>query len=148
MVSVLPPSSPPPQARPIMLVSVLPMSLESQVAYHLCHLVRLQMKSYSKCMKYWFCLCIDGSSSFSHSVTFDNCMISLICTYQSSEGQCFIQYGQDPSYQDLSLPIQGPLNSPFTLPLMDENTFYHYLVNNTFGILFTGNFTTGECEIV
>ena len=50
--------------------------------------------------------------------------------------------------QDLSLPIQGPLNSPFTLPLMDENTLYYYLLNNTFGIQFRGNFTTGECDTI
>ena len=89
---------------------------------------------------------VDGSSSFSHSLSFDNCMTTLICFYLLSEGQCFIQYGQDPSYQDISPPIKGPLNSPFTLPLINENTFYYYRVNSTFDIQFTGNFTTGECE--
>ena len=81
-------------------------------------------------------------------MTFDNCMTTLLCSYPSSEGQCFIQYGQDPSYQDLNFTFQGPLNSRFTLPLLDENTLYYYLLNNTFGIQFTGNFTTGECELV
>ena len=35
MISVSHPSPPPPQTRPIMSVSVLSMSLESQVAHHL-----------------------------------------------------------------------------------------------------------------
>ena len=92
------------------------------------------------------CDFIDGSSAFSHSLTFDNCMTTLLCTYLLNEGQCFIHYGQDQNFSSLS--SQGPLNSPFTLPPMDENTFYYYLLNNTFGIQFTGNFTTGECELV
>ena len=60
---------------------------------------------------------VDGSSSFSHSLSFDNCMTTLICFYLLSEGQCF---------QDISPPIKGPLNSPFTL-LINENTFYYYV---------------------
>ena len=95
-----------------------------------------------------FCLPVDGLSAFSLSLTFDNCMTSVLCSYPLSEGYCYIHYGQDPSHQDVSPPIQGPLNSPFTLPLMDENTFYYYLVNNTFGIQLIGNFTTGECKLV
>ena len=99
-------------------------------------------------MKRDYYISVDGSSAFSHSLTFDNCMTTLLCSYLLSEGLCFIQYGQDPSHQDLNPPIQGPLNSPFTLPLMDENALYYYLLNSTFGIQFTGNFTTGECELV
>ena len=92
------------------------------------------------------CLPVDSSSVFRYSLTFDSCMTSLLCSSPMNEkGQCFIQYSQDPS-QDQEIS-QGPINSPFTLLLMDENTFYYYQINNTFGFQSIGNFTTGECEL-
>ena len=87
----------------------------------------------------------DSSSEHSLRFVFDNCMITLLCSSPYIEGECSIQYGKDPSYQDLNPPIVGPINSSFTLHLLDEKTIYYYKVNNN-GFQSMGNFTTGKCE--
>ena len=81
--------------------------------------------------------------------TFESCTSSVFCFSLLDEGECVIQYGQDPSYQDLGPPIQGPLDSSFPLPLMEATTTYYYQVtiNSSLIIQLRGNFTTGECEL-
>ncbi len=82
---------------------------------------------------------------------FTDCIVTVMCISSESTGNCSVQYGQDPSYQDLSLPIQSPLNSTFPLPLLESNTVYYYLatvtINPTFTVQLPGTFMTGQCEI-
>ncbi len=81
---------------------------------------------------------------------FTDCYVSVTCVYPESNGSCCIQYGQDPSYQDLSPPIQSLLNSSTTLPLLEPNTVYYSLaavtINSSLIFQLQRNFTVGECE--
>ncbi len=83
---------------------------------------------------------------------FSDCIITVMCNSSESSGSCSIQYGQDPSYQDLSSSIQTPLNSTFPLPLLEPNIVYYYLatvtINSTFTVQLPGTFMTGQCERV
>ncbi len=93
----------------------------------------------------------DGSlpSTYDLPFTFESCTSSVFCSSLLDEGGCVIRYSQDPSYQDLGPPIQGPLNSSFPLPLMEATTTYYYQVtfNSSLIIQLRGNLTTGECEL-
>ncbi len=93
----------------------------------------------------------DGSllSTYNLTFTFESCTSSVFCSSLLNEGRCVIRYGQDPSYQDLGPPIQGPLNSSFPLPLMEATTTYYYqaTINSSLIIQLRGNLTTGECEL-
>ncbi len=90
----------------------------------------------------------DGSlpSTYNFTFAFESCTFSVFCSSLLDEGGCVIRYGQDPSYQDLDPPIQGPLNSSFPLPLMEATTIYYYQVtiNSSLIIQLRGNLTTGE----
>ena len=94
--------------------------------------------------------CSDSSTStqtlFSHSFMFENCVTVVNCyTTLRVMGNCTIQYGQDPSYQDFDPPISGPLNSSIPLPLMESSTLYYvqitFMLNSQPFILST-NYTT------
>ena len=61
------------------------------------------------------------------SINFLNCFTFINCVSPKSTGNCSIQYGLDPSYQDLSPPVQTSLNTPITLPFMTPSTYYYLL---------------------
>ncbi len=46
-------------------------------------------------------------------------VFALFCiTSLDNVEECFVQYGKDPYYQNLSSPISGPVNSKFPIPLI------------------------------
>ncbi len=104
-------------------------------------------------IEYTYTLYIDGSLStlLTPVFEFNDCLITVVCN-RLRDGSCSIQYGQDSSYQDLSPPIQSPLNSPITLPLLEPNTIYYSLatvtINTSFIFQVTGSFSTGPCEFI
>ncbi len=97
--------------------------------------------------------CEDASigSLFSHSLTFEDCVTVVNCSTTLSEmGNCTIQYGRDPSYQDLGPPISGSLNSSFPLPLMESSTLYYiqitFMMNSELVIFLRRNYKTGNSK--
>ena len=66
-------------------------------------------------------------------------------------GNCTVQYGRDPSYQDLGPTIAGPLNSSFTLPLMESSTLYYIQTTFMFNsqpVTLRRNYTTGYGNVL
>ena len=98
--------------------------------------------------------CIDGSISDMLTPTFNytNCFTDATCVSSESDGNCSIEYGQDPSYQDLSPPIQTPLNCLITLPLLEPNTIYYYqvtiIINSSRTFQLRGSFVNRECKLI
>ena len=93
---------------------------------------------------------IDGST-MSYSLTSQDCLTTASCstTLSDKNNNCSLQYGRDPSFQDLGPPISGPLNSSFPLPLMESSTPYYVQVVftiNSLSVTQRGNFITGEGE--
>ncbi len=90
---------------------------------------------------------IDGSieSLFGYSLVYEDCATIANCsTTQSDMGNCTVQYGQVPS--SLGPPINGSLNSSFSLPLESSTQYYFvitFMQNSTIAIL-RRNFTTGN----
>ena len=79
-----------------------------------------------------------------------NCLTVLTCAYPESDGNCSIEYGQDPSHQDLNPPLQTSLNSPITLPVLESSQEYYYQItaniSPTLRFLLRGSFRTESCE--
>ncbi len=148
LVSAPPPSPHPHQIRITLSLSVLTIPLDHQISRHL-------LLSVSSLYLWYIYGTIttftDGSlpSTYNLASSFESCSSSVFCSSLLDEGGCVIRYGQDPSYQDLGPPIQGPLNSSFPLPLMEVTTTYYYQVtiNSSLIIQLRGNLTTGECEL-
>lgn len=92
------------------------------------------------------------SGKVNHVLGFARCHVLILCNSSTDdEGECAIQYGLDPSYQDLGPPINDSLNSKFSLPFIEPNTLFYYYINATINssniiIQFEGNFTTGESK--
>ena len=85
----------------------------------------------------------DGSF-FSYSIVAVDCVPFFNCsTTQTEMGNCTIQLGQDPSYQDLGPPTSGPPNSSFPLLLMEGSTYYIQITFtlNSETFIMKGNFT-------
>ena len=99
-------------------------------------------------------LCWTASSivSLIHArIVSDGCSTFVHCSLpEGFNGSCSIEYGQDPSYRDLSPPIQTPINSTTTLPLLEPSTMYYSLItvtiNSTLPIQISGTFNSGSCE--
>ena len=93
---------------------------------------------------------VDGSiaSLFNLSLTYENCITSASCsTTLSEEGNCSIEYGEDPGYENLGGPVSGHLNSLFSLPLMESSTLYYIqitLLLNSRSFVLRRNFSTGS----
>ena len=86
--------------------------------------------------------------TFSHSLNSEACMTIAYCSSTHSKtGTCVIQYGQDPSYRVLGPPITAPLNTSFSLPLMEASTLYYvqitFIVNSQPVVLKT-TYTTND----
>ena len=84
-----------------------------------------------------------------NNLTFGDCFTTFLCSsLLDDEEICYIKYGRDPSYQNFDDILNGSLNSPSLLPLMDEETQYYFqtglMVNSTLYQLRT-SFTTGKC---
>ena len=108
----------------------------------------------SACLFFFFSLShhyhhiyIDELTTVNHSLTYNNCLTTVLCYSPMDSGECSIRYGQDP-YKNLEPTIYGSINTNFTLPTMKPNTLYYYQINVTvnYTVVFQGNFTTGECE--
>ena len=79
--------------------------------------------------------------------TFSNCSTVVLCASSKNSGSCNIEYGHDPSYQDLSPPIQTPLNSLLTLPFMTPSTYYYVVtvtINSSLTFQIRGSFNSGD----
>ena len=87
-------------------------------------------------------------------LTFVNSSVTTaICSSTLSEmGNCSIQFGQHPFYQDLGPPINGSLNSSLALPLMGNCVLYYLRITFTLDsepqpIILRQNYTTGGSGI-
>ena len=82
------------------------------------------------------------------TLTFEDCVTTLLCSSILAEGPCVVQYSQDSSNFNNHLNVS--LNSPSPLPLMDAFTQYYFLfevrVNSTFYRL-RRSFMTGEGKV-
>ncbi len=88
-------------------------------------------------------------SIFNHTLTFEDCVTSVLCSSPMDEGGCVIQYGLN-SYQDLGPPVSIPLNTVTTLPNIASSTLYYFTMNVTIGstsFQLRRTLTTGEGEI-
>ncbi len=86
------------------------------------------------------------SSLFNHTLTFENCVTSVLCSSPMDEGGCVIQYGLNSS-QDLGPSVSIPLNTLSTLPNIDSSTQYYFTINVTVGstsFQLRRTLTTGE----
>ena len=72
---------------------------------------------------------IGDEANETFSLTFEDCVTTANCfSLVSDVGNCTVQYGQDPSYEDLGPPIIAPLNSSFTLPGLESSAFYYFQI--------------------
>lgn len=72
-------------------------------------------------------------------------MVFALCSSQT-EGikNCKIQYSKDPSYSNLSIPVTGPIGSPFPVCFVDGtlSVYYHQasvIINSTLEIIVRPN---------
>ena len=78
---------------------------------------------------------------------------ALCSSHLDYPGGCTVQYGTDPSYDDLSLPIKGPINSVFLLPVMEGRTVYYHQTTITVDsesvakIIVRSVHRTGYCDL-
>ncbi len=92
---------------------------------------------------------ISYSNIFNHTLTFEDCVTSVLCSSSMDEGGCVIRYGLDSSYQDLGPPVSIPLNTVFTLPNIASSTLYYFTMDVTIGstsFQLRRTLTTGEGE--
>ncbi len=92
------------------------------------------------------------TAGFAHSLlnytqTVENGTAFALCiTSLENVEECFVQYGKDPYYQNLSSPISGPVNSKFPIPLIfgkQEMVYYHQTtvkVNSSLDIIIRSSF--------
>ena len=67
------------------------------------------------------------------SLTFEDCVTSVLCSSPIDEGGCVIRYGLNSSYQNLGPPVSIPLNIVSTLPNITSSTLYYFTMNVTIG---------------
>ncbi len=86
-------------------------------------------------------------SLLNYTLTVENSTVFALCnTSLESVEECFVQYGKDPYYQNLSSPISGPVNSKFPIPLIfdeQEMVYYHQItvkVNSSLDIIIRSSF--------
>ena len=87
-------------------------------------------------------LFLNASISFKDCFTYVNCSSPL----NSSDADCGIRYGTDPSVPEL---VTTPVNTQFQLPLLKPLTKYHFVfsvsTHSTIRVQVLGEFTNGEC---
>ncbi len=85
----------------------------------------------------WIAICIltvsSYSSIFNHTLNFEDCVTSVLCSSPMNEGGCVIQYGLNSSYQDLGPSVSILLNTVPTLPNIASSTLYYFTMNVTIG---------------
>ena len=93
-----------------------------------------------------------GESYFSYYFipTNTSCMVLGLCSSRLELDGCLLQYGIDSTYSNLSPPIEGPINYPFSLPPLEEWTTYYYqasvVVERSFHVTLQGTLVVRDCD--
>lgn len=85
----------------------------------------------------------------------ENCTVLILCSFnnisESADEDCLIQFSEDATYENLSPPVQVPINTLSVLFDLSNNKIFYYQVtvtaNSSNSLQQRGNFTaiyTGE----
>ncbi len=91
------------------------------------------------------------SSYFNHTLTFEDCVTSVLYSSPMDEGECVIRYGHSIWSKLLGHPVSIPLNIVSTLPNITSSTLYYFTMNVTIGstsFQLRRTLTTGEGGLI